>query len=148
MKVLERRDRLEAVGGTAVFVVHDEPALVRRTMLAGLDVPFPLLVDRERRAYRAWGLRRGSVFATWLYPRAWAGYARLLASGRERLRGRGRDTLQLGGDFVLDRAATIVYARPQQRDDRPLVAVLLRELARASAVSQHGPRPTARRGRD
>lgn len=139
MKVLKRRDRLEAVGGAAVFVVHDEPELVRRTLLAGLDVPFPVLVDLERRAYQAWGLRRGSIFGTWLYPPAWAGYARLLASGRERLRGRGRDTLQLGGDFVVDRAGTIVYARPQQRDDRPPVAVLLRELERASAVSSQNP---------
>lgn len=130
MKVLHERERVEALGGTAVFVVHDEPELVRRTMLRGLDVPFPVLADLERQAYRAWGLRRGSLLATWLSPRVWADYARLLATGQTRFRGVGRDTLQLGGDFVVDRAGTIAYSRPQQRDDRPPVTVLLKELER------------------
>ncbi|MGZ5295693.1 MAG: hypothetical protein ACXWYT_02105 [Actinomycetota bacterium] len=39
----------------------------------------------------------------------------------------GRDTLQLGGDFVVEPAAVITYARPQRRDDRPPMGVLLRE---------------------
>ncbi len=130
MKVRQRWDRIEAVGGAAVFIVHDEPDLVRKTMLAGLDIPFPVLVDLERSAYRAWGLRRGSLFKTWLSPRVWIDYARLLTTGRERFRGRGRDTLQLGGDFVVDRAGTIVYSRPQRRDDRPPVGVLLKEIER------------------
>jgi hypothetical protein len=43
----------------------------------------------------------------------------------------GEDTLQLGGDFVVDRAGFVVYARPQQRDDRPPVITLLDELVRA-----------------
>jgi len=132
VKVLERRERIDAAGAAAIFVVHDEPGLVRRTLLHGLDVPFPVLVDLERVAYRGWRLGRGSLRATWLSPRVWAEYARLLTGGSERLRGLGRDTLQLGGDFVVDRNGTLVYARPQQRDDRPPVSVLLRELERAS----------------
>ena len=76
-------------------------------------------------------MARASVARIWLDPRVWLGYARLIASG-ERPRALGRDTLQLGGDFVVGPDGTIVYARPQARDDRPPVAVLLRELEAAA----------------
>jgi hypothetical protein len=49
----------------------------------------------------------------------------LLPAG-ERIRGAGRDTLQLGGDFVVAPDGSIAYARPQERDDRPPVGVLVR----------------------
>ena len=66
MKVLSRNGRLEDLNAVAIFVVHDRPELVRQTMLAELEVPFPVAVDIERVAYDAWGLVRGSLFATWL----------------------------------------------------------------------------------
>ena len=58
MKVLDQREKLDALGATVLFVVHDEPERVRRGLLDGLHVPFPVLVDTQRIAYRAWGLRR------------------------------------------------------------------------------------------
>ncbi|MBA3736729.1 MAG: AhpC/TSA family protein [Actinobacteria bacterium] len=131
--MLSRKERLDDLNAVAIFVVHDQPELVRRTMLADLDVPFPIAVDIERVFYDAWGLGRGSLFATWLSPRVWLSYGRLLVRGGERYRGSGRDTLQLGGDFVIDSNGVVAYARPQRRDDRPPVAVLLRELDRASS---------------
>lgn len=131
MKVLGQREKLEAVGAEAVFVVHDGAELVRRTMLHDLDVPFPVLVDPARVAYAAWGMRRSSVAGVWLDPRVWARYAVLLARG-QRVRGLGGDTLQLGGDFVVDPAGRITYARPQQRDDRPSVLELVRHVRDAA----------------
>lgn len=128
MKVVERRERLERAGAVAVFVVHDEPGLVRETMLADLDVPFPVLVDREREAYRTWGLGRASLATIFLDPKVWRSYAWLLARGGERLRRSGQDPLQLGGDFVVAPDGHIVYARPQRRDDRPAVGRLLQVL--------------------
>jgi hypothetical protein len=136
VKVLRSRQRLAAVGGEAVFVVHDPPDRVRGGILAGLAVPWPVLLDLDRVAYRAWGLGRASLTQIWLSPALWARYARLLAGG-ERLRRLGRDTLQLGGDFVVDPAGRIAYARPQRRDDRPAVGVLLRALERPA----RGDRP-------
>jgi hypothetical protein len=50
-------------------------------------------------------------------------------SGRRRL---GRDTLQLGGDFVVDPQGRIGSARPQRHDDRPPVGELLGALERAA----------------
>lgn len=107
-----------------MFVVHDEPQLVREQMLAGLEVPFPVLIDLERTSYASWGLTRARWAEVWLDPKMWRSYARLLVSG-ERVRGSGQDPLQLGGDFVIAPDQTVAYSRPQQRDDRPPVGELL-----------------------
>ena len=123
--------QLDEAGASVVFVTFDDPEPVRRGLLAGLEVPSPVLVDRERVAYRAWGLRRSSVAGIWLDPRVWWRYASLVIRG-ERLRTLGSDTLQLGVDFVLDGDGVVVYARPQRRDDRPPVGELLRALRSAS----------------
>lgn len=131
MKVLAQKAKLDEIGATAVFVVHDDPAAVRSGLLDGLDVPFPVLVDIERRAYGEWGMGRSSRAGVWLDPGVWRAYAGLIASG-ERLRRPGRDTLQLGGDFVVDRAGVLTYARTQVRDDRPPVTQLIRQLRDAA----------------
>ena len=117
VKVLRQQHRIAAIGAAAIFVVHDELELVRRTMVSGLDVPFPVLVDRERVAYGAWGLRRASALRIWADPRVWLRYVRVALSG-ERPTRFGRDTLQLGGDFIAGRDGAIAYARPQRTDDR------------------------------
>lgn len=132
MKVLRQREKLESVGATALFVVHDDPDAVRAGLLRDLDVRFPVLVDLAREAYGAWGLRRSSVAGVWLDPRVWASYARLMIRG-ERIRSLGRDTLQLGGDFVIAPDGRVAYARPQQRDDRPPVTLLTRHLVELGA---------------
>ena len=131
MKVLAQKAKLDQLGATAIFVVHDDPAAVRAGLLDGLELTFPVLVDLDRTAYAAWGLCRSSVAGVWLDPHVWRAYAGLIARG-ERLRRPGRDTLQLGGDFVGDRSGRLTYARPQQRDDRPPVGVLLRHLREAA----------------
>ena len=128
MKVLTLADKVERMEATAVFVSFDRSDTLERQMLSGIDeLRFPVLVDVERTAYRAWGLRRASVATVWLDPRVWRSYARLLLGG-ERIRGRGSDTLQLGGDFVVDEQGIVVYSRPQERDDRPAVHELIRAL--------------------
>jgi len=133
VKVLHHRQRIDTVGA-ALFVAFDPAPLLERTLLNELAVPYPVLVDPERSAYRAWGLGRGSVGRIWGDPRVWVGYAKEIARG-ERLHRPGSDTLQLGGDFVVDADGTISYSRPQQRDDRPPVAELMRALERATRRS-------------
>ncbi len=138
MKVRDSWTRWQALDAEALFVVFDEPDLVRRTMLAGLDVaalPFRVLVDRDRVSYARWGLVRARWWAIWLDPKVYLQYWRLLRSG-ERMRARGADALQLGGDFVISPAGTVAYARAQRRDDRPPVGELLRaaEDARRSSA--------------
>jgi AhpC/TSA antioxidant enzyme len=141
VKVLHQRRRIDQLG-TALFVAFDRPERLRASLLHGLEFPYPLLVDRERSAYRAWGLGRGSFLTIWGDPHVWLRYARELAHGG-RLRFPGTDTLQLGGDFVVDPAGTVVYARAQRRDDRPPVAALLQALEHAATSSPRTVRPAS-----
>jgi hypothetical protein len=124
VKVRDRAGRLLDLGATALFVVHDEPDRVRSQLLAGIDdLPFPVLVDRQRRAYEDWGLGKAPWWRVWLDPKVWRQYVQLVRSGHP-LRGGGEDTLQLGGDFVVAPDGTVAYSRPQSRDDRPPVGEL------------------------
>lgn len=130
MKVRDRADRLTAVGGTALFVVHDDPERIRQQLLADVEPPpFPILVDQEREAYATWGLGRAPWRRVWLDPQVWRQYARLIASGH-RIHGTGADTRQLGGDFIVGPDGTIAYSRPQRRDDRPPVGELITMIER------------------
>jgi hypothetical protein len=132
VKVLGQKAKLDEMGATVTFVVCDERERALGGLLRGLEVPFPVLVDVDRDAYRAWGLRRSSPAGIWLDPRVWRQYAALIAGGARPARP-GADPLQLGGDFIVGRDGVITYARPQERDDRPAVLTLVRELERASA---------------
>lgn len=124
MKVIEKKDRLDAAGATAVFVSHDDPDAVRRVMLRDMDCPFPVAIDREKTAYGTWGLRSTPLSLIWLDPHVWRQYAKLLVSG-EHMRRSGGDQRQLGGDFIVGGDGVLAYSRPQRRDDRPPVGELI-----------------------
>lgn len=125
----ERRERIAELGATVLFVACDEPGDIEAKLLVGIDLAFPLGVDPLRVSYDAWGLGRAPWWRILLDPSVWVRYARLIAGG-ERLRGRGADPLQMGGDFVVAPDGTLAYARPQVRDDRPPVGELLGVVAR------------------
>lgn len=131
MKVLKRRERIEGIGGEAIFVAYDQPDRLRAGYLEGLDMPFPVLVDMDRQAYGDWGLGRASMKTLLADSNLWRQYARMFLSG-ERPRRSGHDPLQLGGDFVVAPDGVIAYSRPQHKDDRPPVGELLRVLADCS----------------
>lgn len=131
MKVIKQEPRIRSAGGAALFVAHDDAETLRRTMLQGLEVPFPVLLDHDRSSYAAWGLGRAAWWRVYLDPRVWRQYARLLAKG-ERWRGMGRDSLQLGGDFIVGPQGRIAFSRPQRADNRPPVGLLLRALEEAA----------------
>jgi hypothetical protein len=130
--VRDRHEDFADAGCAVAFVAHDRAELLRRTMLAELEpLPFPVLVDLDRRAYAAWGCTRTKWWTVYLDPRVWWAYARLLRGG-EQLRRGGADTLQLGGDFMVGPDDRLLYARPQQVDDRPPVGELLRRVQSAA----------------
>ncbi len=135
MKVLKGTGRIRSHNAEALFVLHDEAELVRAGMLKDLEVPFPVLIDVARQAYRDWGLGRAPPIQTYVSPRHVLGYARMLLGG-ERLHRPGKDTLQLGGDFVVGPDGVIRYSHPQSAaDDRPPVGLLLRHLENAAQNS-------------
>lgn len=98
--------------------------------LAETGSPYPLLLDPERRIYRAYGLGR-AVASVW-GPRTLLDYARRVLKG-ERLRGIRGDPHQLGADFIISadgaRGPAIRLAHYSGGPvDRPAVIELLRAL--------------------
>jgi len=89
-----------------------------------------LLGDPARATYFAFGFERASWARVWLDPRVWARYASLLARGR-RPRAPEQDTLQLGGDVVLDAEGRVAWIyRSSGPEDRPALAELRAARAR------------------
>ena len=96
----------------------------------GLD-KLLVLSDPDRRAYRAFGLDRGSVARVWLDPRVWRRYAELIRRG-QRIERSSEDTLQLGGDVLIDAdGRTRWIYRSSGPEDRPSI-----EAIRAGIVSR------------
>jgi len=117
-------DRLAEFGDAVVVLI----TFTRPRNLHGfrrqLNLSYPVLADEARVAYRAYELGRGRWWQVWGLQTLRA-YRRLLQSG-QRLRVPTEDTLQLGGDFVVDRAGQLAYAyRSRRPDDRPSVDDLL-----------------------
>jgi hypothetical protein len=117
--------------GQVACITFSEPSLLA-AFQRELGLGIPLFADPDRAAYEAFGFGRGSVRRVWLDPRVWLSYARLLARGR-RPRLYRQDTLQLGGDAVLDRAGVVRWIhRGAGPDDRPDVATVAAQLRAAS----------------
>ena len=92
--------------------------------------PFKLFADPERRAYAAFNLKRLSWFRVFS-PATLAGYLKLSRRGMKREGYGGDDIYQSGGDFLVDRSGTILFAyRGQGPADRPAPARLLQEIDR------------------
>lgn len=132
MEVLAARERLDRAQAAVVLVAYDEPSLLTKKLLRDLAIPFPLLIDRTRDTYRAWGLGR----MTWRHllplPMLVWRYVKLVARGHELL-GRSPDMLQLGGDFVVDPDGRMAYAhRLRHNGDRPPVEDLIAAIERVA----------------
>jgi peroxiredoxin len=121
LDVLAHKDEL----GLRVIVVAFAPAdvLAGYQRRLGLDDVL-VLSDPDRRAYAAFGFGRGSVARVWLDPRVWWRYVSLIRRGRrpERVQ---EDTLQLGGDVLIDASGTVrwIYAS-RGPEDRPSLAAI------------------------
>ena len=91
-----------------------------------LNLPYPLYGDPDRTTYRALGFGRACARRVWLDPRVWRRYAALLLRGRRPPVPVGsQDTLQLGGDAVLDARGRLRWIyRSRGPEDRPSVEQL------------------------
>ena len=94
-------------------------AYVRETRLS-----WPILVDHERKLYKAYGMEQGKAWNLYGPPAIWT-YLKLLGRGR-RLRRPGTDIHQLGGDVLIDPQGMVrlhyVGVGPA---DRPTISALL-----------------------
>jgi peroxiredoxin len=130
IEVTRRQPDIARTGGAVLFVAYDLPSLLAAKMMRGLHVPYPVLFDADRDAYRRWGLGR-TGFGAMLSPTLNWRYLKLLLRGEPYL-GSAPDMFQLGGDFVLDRDHRIAYAhRMTSGGNRAAVPVLMEELRRA-----------------
>jgi hypothetical protein len=113
------------IGAQVVVVSFAAPALLRLYRREqGLD-EILLFSDEDRAAYAAFGFGRAGVGRVWLDPRVWRAYAALLARGR-RTRSAQGDTLQLGGDVLVDAEGIVTWIhRSQGPEDRPSITEVL-----------------------
>lgn len=97
-----------------------------RIWLDETSAPLTLLLDPERKAYRAYGLEY-SIFRSWA-PNVWLSYVQLILNGRK-WRGIQDDSGQLGGDVVVDSNGRVrLIYRSHDPTDRPDIHTLLAAL--------------------
>ena len=128
------RDHFVDIAPVTVVVV----TFTERARLAGyvehLSLPFAVLSDELREFYRAYELGRGS----WARVYGWRTmrvYRDLMRKGR-RMRRPTEDTLQLGGDFVIDSAGRLAWQHHAAGpDDRPPVSAIVEAVRRARTGS-------------
>ena len=118
-----RYDDLQALNAEVV-VISFGTKYWAQVWLQETGVPFPLLLDQARAAYRAYGLER-SLIRAWGPKNLWY-YGRALWSGQRLRRLNGEDTGQLGGDFIVDQQGILRFVHPSRDPtDRPKVKTLL-----------------------
>ena len=115
----QRYAEIQTLGGVVVGVSF-EPRDRLFQMSRQMQLPFPVLSDPEKDAYRAYGLSSGKLSRIFGPGTIWA-YAKLLAAG-QMYHFRRSDFLQLGGGFVIDAAGVVRREyRSGAPHDRPSV---------------------------
>jgi len=117
------RDEFKRLNAGVLVVSFSSRTEASRAWLEETCSSFTMLLDPERKVYRAYGLKR-SWLRIWNPIAGWD-YIRLLLSG-QRVRGIEADPYQLGGDFIVDSTGVLRLAyRSRVATDYPPVADLL-----------------------
>jgi hypothetical protein len=129
----QRIDQFQALG-CEVVAVSFEPWPLLQEFARREKLPFPVLSDPERKAYRAFGLQEGSAHRIFGLPTIWT-YLRGLFQGRLP-RYPSANIRQLGGDILIDASGNIVLLhRSRSPADRPTAAQLLEALRKCGQDS-------------
>jgi peroxiredoxin len=122
MRLHRQRDALQRLNAEVLLITFSGAAQARRWQdETGID--FPMLIDANRSAYRAYGLR-SSVWRVW-QPKVWLRYVRMMLRGWQ-WRGIQDDPHQLGADFIVDADGALRFAHwSEDPTDRPGVDALL-----------------------
>ena len=119
-----RRDyaSFRAAGGDVALITMGTPQQAN-TFRQRLRLPFPVLADPDRAAYRAFGLDSGSLWQI-AGPRVWLkGVKALFRGGASQPVG---DVRQMPGAFVIDREGVIRFAHYARHSaDYPQHAAML-----------------------
>ncbi len=134
----DRQDELVNTSGEQIDVV-----VVTFTKARNLNgyqrrfaAPFTVVTDVDLDLYKAMGFGRGSVWRIWGLKAA-KRYRDLLKSGyrleRSTIHSRGEDTLQLGGNVIVDSSGVVAWLyQGAGPDDRPSIDELVRQAATVS----------------
>jgi alkyl hydroperoxide reductase subunit AhpC len=127
VQLRERQDEMERLGlQVAVVTFESEP--IAKKYIDQTRLPWPVLMDRRRELYRAYGMGRGAVSRI-LGPGSWWAYLKLLFRGH-RLQAPTDDVYQLGGDVLIDPSGIVrlhyVSRTPVDRPDVVNVLALVR----------------------
>jgi len=144
---LRRRQRDFEDLGARIVIISFGPASKAPVWLEETQSPFPLLVDARRETYVAFGMRR-SLRGSWNLATL-RRYRELMRKGRK-WRGIQGDSLQLGGDAIVDAAGIVRLLAPSTTpEDRPSVDSLLvvfsqlrAEVDAGSTPAPPAPKPT------
>jgi hypothetical protein len=99
-----------------------------------LEVPYLILLDLQKDAYRRWCMSRTTLRASVFSLTLTARYVKLLLHG-ERFLGLVPDMLQLGGDFVIDPQGRIAFAHAMKNNgDHAAVLSLIEAIERAAVA--------------
>ncbi len=121
--------------GLAVVAVTFEARERAEAYVRETGLPWPLLIDRRRVLYNAYGMGRGRWPAIW-GPASWWAYIKLIARGRRLKRPTG-DIHQLGGDVLVDPAGRVALHHVGKGPaDRPAVAALLERVQQGQRDSR------------
>ena len=125
IRLIQARESIAQANADVVLVAHHDPELMMSKMMHSLDLPFTLLFDSTRTAYHRWGLGNVNLKAFVARPGHYAAMARMI-NRREKTLGAVPDQNQMGGDFIVDRHGTLVFAnRLRSFHDRAKVDDLL-----------------------
>jgi peroxiredoxin len=100
-------DRIRRAGADVGLVGHGDPDAAAE-FVSAKRLPFPLLLDRDRGTYRAYGLIQGKAMQV-LSPRVALPWVKAELSSETRQRGlKGGSFLQMPGTFVVDTRGVVV----------------------------------------
>ncbi|MBW3610948.1 MAG: AhpC/TSA family protein [Actinobacteria bacterium] len=130
MRVREQRDRLEALGASALAVGFS-PAPALAELADALQWPWPFLTDPDRLLYARLGLGRARLRE--VYTPATLRIYREAAGRGDTISRPVEDARQLGGDAIVRHGRAVRVFRPASPDDRPAVDELLAAAATAAS---------------
>ncbi len=122
----QHEDELASLGVQVVVVTFERPEQARKYQQES-QLPWPILIDHDRRLYQAYGMEKGSKRQI-LGLKNWLAYAKLAWRG-EKIRKPTDDVYQLGGDVLIDGQGIVRFHFVSQRPvDRPPVEELLERI--------------------
>ena len=120
----EQQDRLQEFG-IEVAVVTFDADFMARSYVEQTRLPWPLLIDRERKLYRAYGMEQADWWSIYGPASIWH-YIKLIFGRGRRIEKPGSDFRQLGGDVLIDPTRQVSFHYVSESPhDRPSTECIL-----------------------